>query len=264
MVDVRAQATYSYGDSDVLFDGGSSQVISNWAFNESVNGSNNLTLSTSDFAQGDRYLANVVADFKWSDNLKTTIGLFYEGVDGTPFSYVVGNFGSADLIDDSGEAFVPLPFIPSTFEEALLVDDDDITAEAQWEALDAFIEGDDYLRTRRGQFAERNASRAKMSHVIDLKVAQDFSFNVGSKKHTIQISADVFNFTNLINKDWGRRFFTSTFDTASLVNFEGFADDGTTPTYTFNSNIDGALNNIDDAGFQSSRWQAQLGVRYIF
>ncbi|MEM9362861.1 MAG: carboxypeptidase regulatory-like domain-containing protein [Bacteroidota bacterium] len=264
LVDVRTQATYSYGDSDVLFDGGSSQNISNWAFNESVNGSNNLTLSTSDFAQGDRFLANVVADFKWSENLKTTFGLFYEGIDGTPFSYVVGNFGSADLINDSGEAFTALPFIPSNFEEALLVDDGDLTAEQQWELLDAFISNDDYLSGRRGQFAERNAARAKMSHIVDLKVAQDFSFKAGNSKHTIQISADIFNFTNLINKDWGRRFFTSTFDTASLVNFEGFAPDGTTPQYSFNTNIEGALNNIDDAGLQSSRWQAQIGVRYIF
>lgn len=264
LVDVRAQATYSYGDSDVLFDGTSSQVISNWAFNESVNGSNNLTLSTSDFAQGNRYLANVTADFKWSENLKTTFGIFYEGVDGTPFSYVVGNFGSANLIDDSGEAFTALPFIPSTFEEAQLVDDGDLTAEQQWELLNDFISSDDYLSSRRGKFAERNADRARMSHIIDLKVAQDFSFNVGNKKHTIQISADVFNFTNLLNKDWGRRYFTSRFDTASLVNFEGFEADGTTPTYSFNTNIDGALNNIDDAGLQSSRWQAQLGVRYKF
>ncbi|OQD44393.1 TonB-dependent receptor [Croceivirga radicis] len=261
-LDVQASATYSYGDSDVLFEGTSSQIISNWAFNESVNGSNNLSVSTSDFAQGDRYLANVVADFKWSENLKTTLGIFYEGIDGTPFSYVVG--GRNDLIDDTGESFVALPYIPETFEEAQLVDDGDFTAEDQWAILDGFISSDDYLSSRRGEFAERNASRAKMSHVIDLKLAQDFSFNVGDKKHTIQISADVFNFTNLINKDWGRRYFTSGFDTATLLFFEGFEADGTTPTYTINRSIENSLNNIDDAGLQSSRWQAQLGIRYKF
>lgn len=267
-IDVRAQATYSYGDSDVLFEGTSSQNISNFAFNESVNGSNNLTLSTSDFAQGDRFLANITADFKWSENVKTTLGLFYEGADGTPFSYVVG--GRDNLIDDTGESFVALPFIPATFEDAQLIDDlardgtVNATAQQQWEALNIFIENDEYLSERRGQFAERNSSRARMSHVVDLKLAQDFSFNVGEKKHTIQISADIFNFTNLINKDWGRRFFTSGFDTATLLNFEGFEADGTTPTFTINDRIDGALNNIDDAGFQSSRWQAQLGLRYSF
>ncbi|WP_299764177.1 carboxypeptidase regulatory-like domain-containing protein [uncultured Dokdonia sp.] len=263
-VDVRSSATYSYGRSTTVFEGTSSQNISNWAFNESVNGSNNLGTSISDFSQGHRTLANVVVDIKWTDNVKTTIGLFYQGAEGTPYSYVVGGGRSNRLINDTGEGFTPLPFIPSNFQEAQLIDDGDVTAEEQWIALNAFIEGDDYLRTRRGQFAERNRSRADWSHVVDLKFAQEFSLKIGEQKHTFQVSADMFNFTNFINKDWGRRFFTSGFDTATLVNFEGFADDGTTPQYTFNDRVEGGLNQIDDAGLNSSRWQAQIGLRYIF
>ncbi len=269
-VDVRSSATYSFGRSTTVFEGTSSQNISNWAFNESVNGSNNLGVSISDFSQGHRTLANAVVDIKWTKNVKTSIGLFYQGAEGTPFSYVVGGGRSNRLINDTGEGFTPLPFIPSNFQEAQLIDDVDrdgniiATAEDQWIALNAFIEGDDYLRTRRGQFAERNRNRARWSHVVDLKLSQEFSLNLGSQKHTFQVSADMFNFTNFINKDWGRRFFTSGFDTATLVNFEGFADDGTTPEYTFNDRVEGGLNQIDDAGLNSSRWQAQIGLRYIF
>ncbi len=268
LVDVRSSATYSYGRSTVLFEGTSSQNISNWTFNESVNGSNALDLSISDFSQGHRVLSNAVIDFKWSENLKTTIGLFYEGSEGTPFSYVIG--GRDNLIDDTGERFLALPFVPENFAQANLVDATDrdgnvtSTAAQQYAALDAFIQGDDYLSGRRGNFAERNASRARWSHVIDLKFAQDFSFSTGDTKHTFQLTADIFNFTNLINKDWGRRYFTSGFDTATLLNFEGFADDGTTPEYTFNQGVENGLNNIDDAGLRSSRWQGQLGLRYIF
>lgn len=269
-VDVRASATYSYGRATTVFEGTSSQNISNWAFNESVNGSNNLGTSVSDFSQGHRTLANAVVDIKWTDNVKTSIGLFYQGAEGTPYSYVVGGGRSNRLINDTGEGFTPLPFIPATFADANLVDitdnDGNVTfsAEDQYAALDAFIEGDDYLRTRRGQFAERNRNRAKWSHVVDLKFTQDFSLQFGEQKHAFQLSADIFNFTNFINKDWGRRFFTSGFDTATLVNFQGFADDGTTPQYTFNDRVEGGLNQIDDAGFNSSRWQMQLGLRYIF
>lgn len=269
-VDVRASASYSYGKSTTVFEGTSSQNISNWAFNESVNGSNQLGVSESDFSQGHRTLANAVVDIKWTDNVKTTIGLFYEGAEGTPFSYVVGGGRSNLLLNDTGESFLALPFIPATFADANLIDvtdnDGNVTfsAEDQFAALNAFIEGDDYLRTRRGQFAERNSNRARWSHVVDLKFLQEFSLNINDKKHAFQLSADIFNFTNLINKDWGRRFFTSGFDTASLVNFEGFADDGTTPQYTFNSRVEGGLNQIDDAGFNSSRWQMQIGLRYIF
>ncbi|NAS31192.1 TonB-dependent receptor plug domain-containing protein [Flavobacteriaceae bacterium R38] len=268
LIDVTAQGTYSYGDSNVLFDGTSSQNISNWAFNESVNGSNNLQVSTSDFAQGHRVLANAVIDFKWSKNLKTSIGLFYEGVQGTPFSYIVGGRGG-DLIDDTGE-FAALAFVPSTFEESLLVDDFDrngnliLTAEQQYAALEAFINSDDYLRSRRGRFAERNGDRNRWSHVVDLKFAQDFSLNINDNKHTFQLTADIFNFTNLLNRDWGRRFFSGRFDNVNLVNFEGFASDGTTPEYTFDPSVVNTLDQIDDAGFQSSRWQMQIGLRYLF
>ena len=269
-VDVRASATYSYGRSTTVFEGTSSQNISNWAFNESVNGSNNLGTSVSDFSQGHRTLANAVVDIKWTENVKTSIGLFYEGSQGTPYSYVVGGGSSSRLINDTGEGFTPLPFVPANFADANLIDDTDrdgnvtATAEEQWVALNAFIEGDDYLSTRRGEFAQRNRNRARWSHVVDLKFTQDFALQFGEKKHGFQLSADVFNFTNLINKDWGRRYFTSGFDTATLVNFEGFAADGTTPEFTFNDGVDRGLDQIDDAGFNSSRWQMQIGLRYIF
>ncbi len=269
-VDVRSSATYSYGRSTTVFEGTSSQNISNWAFNESVNGSNNLGTSVSDFSQGQRTLANAVIDIKWTKNIKTSIGLFYEGAEGTPYSYVVGGGNSRDLIDDTGESFTALPFIPATFADANLVDLEDgdgnviATAEEQYIALDAFIEGDDYLSTRRGEFAERNRNRARWSHVVDLKVTQDFNLQFGNKKHAFQVSADIFNFTNFINKDWGRRFFTSGFDTATLVNFEGFAADGTTPEFTFNDGVESGLNQVDDAGLNSSRWQMQIGLRYTF
>ncbi len=269
-VDVRASATYSYGRSTTVYEGTSSQNISNWAFNESVNGSNNLGTSVSDFSQGHRTLANAVVDMKWTKDVKTSIGLFYQGAEGTPYSYVVGGRNSNQLINDSGEGFTALPFIPANFEDANLVDQIDrsgnvtATAEEQWEALNAFIEGDDYLSTRRGQFAQRNRNRARWSHIVDVKFTQDFGLQFGKKKHVFQLSVDVFNFTNLINKDWGRRYFTSGFDTASLVNFEGFASDGTTPEFTFNDRVEGGLNQIDDAGFNSSRWQMQVGLRYSF
>jgi len=263
-IDGSLQLTYSYGESDVLFDATSSQIISNWAFNESVNGSNRLQVSRSDFDQGHRILANGVIDFKWTDNIKTRIGLLYEGADGTPFTYVVGGRGSEDLIDDTGEGFSALPFIPATFSQANLVDTDDLTAEQQWELLDAYIASDDHLSERRGEFAERNGARSKMSHIVDLKFEQEFALNINDKKHRLAFTADIFNFTNFLNEEWGQRYFTGGFGTASLLNFEGFASDGTTPEYTFNTRVGETINEIDDAGLQSARWQMQFGVRYTF
>jgi hypothetical protein len=46
----------------------------------------------------------------------------------------------------------------------------------QWTRMNAYIEGDEYLSSSRGQFAERNgADRTDWSHIIDLKFAQEFA-----------------------------------------------------------------------------------------
>jgi hypothetical protein len=158
-----------------------------------------------------------------------------------------------------------LIYVPANQSEIVLVNDPvtGLNAQQQWEALDAFIEGNEYLNSRRGDYAERNGDRLKWSHVIDLKFAQEFTLNVKQKRHTFEVSADIFNFTNLLNKDWGKRYFAS-FDQVQLLNQVGFLPDGTTPTFRYNPSVEGSVNQIDDAGLNSSRWQMQIGVRYTF
>ncbi len=258
-LDATAQVSYTYGDSDGIFDGTSSQNSSQWRFLETVNGSNRPELSTSDFSPGHRIIANSTFTFKWSETVRTRLGLFYEGAEGTPFSYVYTGSG---LLEDTG-GFSALIYVPANEGEAQLIDSDDLTAAEQWQALNAVIEGDDYLRSRRGQFVERNASRTDWTHIIDLKFAQEFGIKFGENIHRLELTADIFNFTNLLNKEWGVRTFTN-FNQVQLLNFEGFAADGTTPQFTFDPGVEDTDNVIDDAGLVSSRWQMQLGIRYSF
>lgn len=266
-LDVRTSATYSYGEADGILDGTSSQNSSQWRRLETVNGSNRPDLSISDFAQGHRIIANSTFEFKWSETIKTRIGLFYEGAQGAPFSFVYNDSG--DLLDDTFGAESALIYVPANQAEAQLVDDIDrdgnlvASAADQWEALNSYIEGNAYLRSRRGDFAERNADRSNWSHIIDLKFAQEFGVKFGEKIHRLELTADIFNFTNLINKDWGVRPITN-FNQVQLLNFEGFAADGTTPTFTYNSGAEGTENIVDDSGLVSSRWQMQVGLRYSF
>ncbi|QWX83382.1 TonB-dependent receptor [Cellulophaga sp. HaHaR_3_176] len=262
-VDVTSHVTYSYGDSDGIFDATSSQNSSQWRNLETVNGSNRPDLSTSDFSPGNRIIANSTIEFKWNDNLRTRLGVFYEGSEGSPFSYVYNGSG---LLSDTG-SFSALAYVPATLAEAQLVPytsgDATITAAQQWESLDAFISGDEYLSSRRGQFAERNAARSDWAHIVDLKFAQEFRFYTGKTLNKIEFTADIFNFTNLLNKKWGVRTFTN-FNQVQLLNFEGFQADGTTPTFTFDDSAPDTKNIIDDSGLNSSRWQMQLGLRYSF
>ncbi|CAM1345843.1 TonB-dependent receptor [Tenacibaculum crassostreae] len=260
-LDVRGQVSYSYGDSYVLNDASSSQNSSQWARVENVGGANDLRLGRSDFAQGHRFLANSSIDFKWNDWNKTTLGVFYNGEQGNVISYVYNDRGN--LTSDSGEAN-SLVYVPASASEINLVDDGSYTAAQQWADLNSFIESNDYLRSRRGKFAERNGDRAKWSHVIDLKFAHEFKLKGMKNSHSLELTADIFNFTNLLNKNWGKRYFSGSFNAVRLINFEGFASDGTTPEYTYDPRAETSLNRSDDSGLNSSRWQMQVGVRYKF
>ncbi|MEZ4839247.1 carboxypeptidase regulatory-like domain-containing protein [Flavobacterium sp.] len=262
-IDASIQATYSYGESTTLFDATSSQNSSQWNNIETVNGSNAIgRVARSDFDQGHRVLANSFVTYKWNKNLKTRIGLFYEGTEGTPISYVYNDNGR--LLSDtfSNSALI---YVPASQSEIVLVTDPStgLDPQQQWDALNTFIEGNDYLRSKRGNYAERNGDRLKWSHVIDLKFAQEFILNIKNKKHTFELTTDIFNFTNLLNKDWGKRYF-ATFDQVQLLNQVGFLADGTTPTFRYNPAVEQSLNQVDDQGLNSSRWQMQIGVRYTF
>jgi len=228
---------------------------------QSVNGKNSrLPVTRSDFALGNRISANFSYELAWNEAVKTTFGLFYEGTQSGPYSFTYRE--GRDLLNDDSRDNA-LIYIPASADEIVFSGDAGEQA-AQWQRLDTFINSIDYLRENRGNYAERNAIRGPWSHVVDLKILQDFSFNIGEKKHTFQISADIFNFTNLINKDWGqRKFIRRNIGPLQTVST------GDTPVFSINDgviNADGSpnLEELDDFGLQSSRWQAQLGLRYIF
>lgn len=252
--------SYSYGDSRTIFEGTSSQNSSQWRNQLSVNGKNSdLPVSRSQFAQGHRFIANVAYDLKWNDNIKTTVGLFYEGINGNSFTYTYQE-GADVLNDDSSDNAVI--YVPANSSDIRLKEGaNGLTAAEQWNALDAFISSNKYLRSRRGEYAEINGDRAPWSHVVDLKVMQDFSIKFGKKRHALQASLDIFNFTNLINKDWGVRKFAPNFGEIALLKTES---NGVAPVYSFNPDVVDNLFVIDDAGIESSRWQMQIGLRYTF
>ncbi len=256
---------YSYGDSFSVFDGTSSQNSSQWRGLHTVNGRNvEQPLTRSDFSAGQRLIGLISYTYDWTNSIGTTISLFHESRAGNPYSYIYNDGGRFNNEDSRERSLI---YVPASADEIILVDNDGVSPEAQWTALDNFISNDSYLSSRRGQYAERNESRGPSSHVMDLKLIQDLGVNVGGKGHKLQFTLDVYNFTNLINKDWGRRSFVGSFGSVELLDFEGFQND-TEPTFSFNLNRlndDGELfRGIDDNGIQSSRWQMQFGLRYIF
>lgn len=255
-------AAYNYGVAKVLNDGTSSQNSSQWRYMENVNGLNNLDLSYSDFSPGHRVTGLVSYTAEWLGALKSTFSLYYNGQSGRRYSYTL----NGDINGEGEYDFANLMYVPATESEITLGEydsDADVfdysNASAMWTDLDAFIAADDYLSTRRGEYAERNGAVAPFSHIFDFRFSQDLFVDVADRRQTLQLTFNVFNLGNLINPDWGRRYYVA-YGNYSLIYLEGF--DGDTPVYSFSDSDDPW--SIDDSGINSSRWQAQLGLRYIF
>jgi len=250
---------YTYGAATAVFDGTSSQNSSQWRYMENVTGRNYVGRTISDFDMGSRVLAYLSYRIEYLNHAATTISLFYNGQSGKRFSYL---YKDGNRMTNENSKDMDLIFIPA--QQSDIVFADAATADQQWADLDAYIKQDKYLNENRGKYAERNGSRLPWENLIDLKIAQDIFTDIGSRRNTLQITFDIYNLGNMINSDWGRINYANYYENIRLIDFEGFQADGTTPTFEFNRPKNDAPWNVDDSGIRSSRWQAQLGFRYIF
>lgn len=263
---------YSYGDSYSIYDGSSSQNSSQWRGLHAINGRNyEDAIGRSFFSQGHRIIAQFNYLVEYAGFMATQIGLVYEGRSGSPTSYIYGNGQNLQNEDTRNRALI---WIPANQSEINLIDYTDgdgntVTAAQQWAQLDAFIASDAYLNANRGGYAERGQNRSPFSNVLDLRILQDFYIETAKgKKNTLQVSIDIFNFTNMLNKNWGK-IYNGSFNGLEAIEFEGFEADGTTPQFTYLPWSTSEPNNpfygrLDDTGLRSSRWQMQIGLRYRF
>jgi len=264
---LAANVAYTFGRSKSLNDGTSSQNSSQWRYMENVNGLNNLDLSYSDFDLGSRIMAFVSYRIEYANHFASTFSLYYNGQSGHRYSYVYNDYGDLNGEGENAGNLIWIPRYPSEINLVDILDDNGnvaVSKEEQWVKLNFFIENDKYLNENRGGYAERNGARLPFESIIDFKFAQDFYMDFNGRKHTFQFTFDIFNFTNLINSDWGARRYIGN-DAYTLINFEGFQEDGTTPEFTYTGDTQVKdIYNISDSGVSSSRWQGQIGLRYIF
>jgi outer membrane receptor for ferrienterochelin and colicin len=281
--------SYSYGESMVVHEPTSSVNLSQWRFVETANGRNFITRSYSDFSPGHRILAYASKKFNYLNNkLATTVTLLYTGQSGAPFSYVYSQVSATvqtsgannganpgPVRDDPNAGGNDLFYIPTAAELQTMsfvnntVNGVTYTPQQQRDAMELFIQNNKYLRTHRGSFAERNGDRLPFTHLLDLKIAQDFNIKIGSKRFQFQLTYDVFNFTNMLNRNWGRTYFLLNDNFAPAL-FFGYVNSQTdlTPQYRFNPTLaqpqSEANISTSSAPSYSPRWTSQLGIRVNF
>jgi hypothetical protein len=238
-----------------------------WQSALSVNGNNDLSLSFADAFVKNRFvgLLGYRIDYGKKYGGATTLTLGYVGQQSNPFSYIAAGDLNGDRVNNNDLIFVPLKSSDIKFA-SLTAGGRTYTEAEQQAAFDKFIDQDKYLSTRRGQYAERNGGLLPYLHRLDFSATQDVFIKIGGKRNAFQIRADILNFTNMLNKDWG----VSQRATApQLLNFVS-RDANNVPTYRFATQrlVDGSTILAKDSyQFNSSVfdvWSAQLGIRYIF
>jgi hypothetical protein len=262
---------YAFGNSIVLNEATSSVNLSQWRFIESVNGRNGLERNISDFSQGHRIFAYMSKKFTYLDKrMATTISLVYTGQSGNPISYT---YSSGSMVRDDGTAGTnDLMYIPTTTELQSMTFLSNTTGtyntpQQQKDGLETYIQSNSYLKNRRGQFAERNGDRAPWTNIIDLKIAQDFNIRIGKDRYQLQLTYDMFNLTNFVNRDWGHNYFNSN-DQVPLMQFAGYVSaTNLTPQYRFNSTTAASSKSglsTSTVPAYASRWTSVIGVRINF
>ncbi len=231
--------------------------ISSDAFNRNpALGNVNQAVSTaSRYGDKHRIVGQINKSFSYGKNKqwRTSIGAFYEYAQGGRFSYTY-----AGDINGDGSNLNDLIYIPTQADLATYNFNGATIAEqeAQRTSYEAYIQQDEYLRGRRGDYAEKYAILSPWRGRWDVKLLQDYDIKVGDRTNTIQFSLDILNLGNLLSSDWGV--------IEIPVNDQpiGVSVDNTgTPVYSFDTSQTKTFGNDFSL---DSRWQAQVGLRYIF
>ena len=258
---------YTHSGSMDVNDGGST-ASTIWSTRYVAGNPNGANLSNSSYVQPNRVIASVAYKKEFWAHTQTTLGLVFEDANNGVVSYLTGG-------DPNGDgATNDLMWIPKNQGDIELVKDfatDPRTPSQIWTQLNNFITQDSYLSAHRGQFAQRDGVILPYFSRFDFHAAQDFFVKVGKTKHTIEVSADIINVGNLISRNWG--LYSDSFNGASsggvtVLSYKGIDPATGRAEYSFpyldKTNFIPVTKSFIYDTSQLSRYQAQIGIRYIF
>ncbi|MDP2089715.1 MAG: carboxypeptidase regulatory-like domain-containing protein [Flavobacteriaceae bacterium] len=244
-----------------------------WQGIKSVYGNNIVGLSTADNNTPNRLVGLMGYRFNYGkkNGGATSFTLGYIGQSGNPFSYVYNGDMNRDGVFGNDLLFVPLKGTDIKFEQWNSSTQPDgtvtiFTIAAQQQAFEDFIKQDKYLSSRRGGYAERNGTYVPILHRIDFSVIQDFYLTIRGIKNSFQVRADILNFGNMLNNDWG---VSQRATVPSLLTYRSVGADGI-PVFRMGTQLDEskriilARDTFSKNTSVSDVWSAQISLRYIF
>jgi hypothetical protein len=268
---LNVRGAWSYGESETLVDP-ESTAATTFARVVHHGDPNNAGPGTSLWSPGHRVFALVSYSKEYFRLGSTSVSLFWEArpssstITSSRLSYA---FGTDMNGDGSTNDLIYIPRDQSEMNfSAFTVGTRTFTAAEQAAAYDAYIQQDPYLSKHRGQYAERYGLGFPMLRRADLSITQDLFRNLGGQRNGFQLRADILNFGNLLNSNWGVGQTTNlalntnnqltmltnpTVDAAGRSTYRLALVNNELPTTTFKS-----------SAFTSDVWQLMLSLRYSF
>lgn len=262
-----ASVAYTKSFADNLYDGNGDQPFNTWSLIQSVNGANIPQLSYADYVLPDRVTAAVSYRKEFLKHLATTVSVFYNGSIQGRFSYVYGSDINRDRQTGNDLMYIPRDPSEITFvDRAATSTTPFVSAADQSRLFFQYIEQDDYLKKRKGMYAERNGATLPWRNQFDVKLVQDLFTNFLGSRNTLQFSLDIFNFANLLNSKWGVTQTTNAASLLSVTNVNSLTPGGTTrPTFQLALDRGAPVKeSFRDNLTTGSTYFMQFGLRYIF
>jgi hypothetical protein len=246
----------------------SSTAISNWQFGRTLSGRQEDAFTTiSLFDQPHKFLGVLTRSFEFVRNWGTDVTMIYTGTSGAPHDYIYGGSSGAGDLNGDGVQGNDLFYVPKS-----ALDPTEIqfrasganTPAAQAQALENFIQNSKCLSKQRGQILARNSCRNPFQHIVDLSLRQNLPTLRGQR---LALDVDVFNFGNLLNKNWGKQPITPTTSNSNvpLVTHVGYSSTdpkSAVPIVTFTAPSGGEY--ATSSNFSGNFWRTQVALRYSF
>ncbi len=265
-------AAYTYSKAQSLNDGGSI-AASMWRDRPVTADPNAFELGYANYYQPHRFIGSASYRLEYAKHMATSFGFIFEAAPAGVGSYTY----NGDVNNDGTGGNNDLIYIPKSQSDIVLVPvntgggtiTDVRTANQTWAQLNNFINQDPYLSSHRGQVAARNAAILPFFKRLDFNLTQDFYLKTKKDKHTLRFTFDVINLGNLLNKYWGTY---KVFNNTSFLKYEGLVPTGSAdagkPRYSFPyfdaTNQVPLTSSYSNNTSTLSRWQAQIGIRYLF
>ncbi len=196
------KAAYSYGESRNTIDPGSI-ALGSWNSNPISGNPNQVPIAFSSLSPGHRLFLAASYTKEYFRFGQTTISMYWDARTIGNSSYVF----SGDANGDGSTSNNDLIYIPRNVSEmnfqSYTSSGVTFTAAQQADAWEAYIAQDKYLSKNRGKYAERGAVFFPMVKRMDISITQDIFGKLFGQRHGFTVRADILNFGNLLNSNWG-------------------------------------------------------------